>query len=342
MDTENRQIKRISIVGAGTMGQVLGQEFARAGYEVVLQRRSRDKLVRIKESIRSNLAQLVDWGLLAQSAIEPTLDRIQTTTSLREAGSGADLVLEAVFEDLDLKRQIFGELDRICRADTILTSNTSSFLPSLLAAATDRPDRVLVFHFCYPPHLLPLVEVVPSALTSSETVEMVCEVARASGKLPVVLEKEVPGFIINRLQVALLREALHIVQQGVASAQEVDFAVRNSFGRRLSVAGPIEMAEVMDDWRQTRQFNAIILPDLDVSQTPSPLMVEKVEKGELGAEVGKGFYEWPPEYTGVWRERLWSALAALVRSEQDSRRSQVGPGKIESTYSGLGEHENQA
>lgn len=310
------EIKHIAVVGAGTMGQGIGQEFARAGYQVVLHRRSRKKLQLARQGIRRSLGEMVDWGLIGASEIEPTLRRIRTTTSLEETARNADLVVEAVFEDLDLKQRILRDLDGLCPPHTILASNTSSLMPGLLASVTKRPERVLVLHFCYPPHLLPLVEVVRAELTSDETVDVVCDIARAIGKCPVVLQKEAVGFIINRLQVALLREALFIVEQGIATAQDVDIAAKESFGRRLAVAGPIEMAEVMDDWKQTLQFTRYILPDLDTSTEPSSLMQEKVAQGELGAETGRGFYEWTPEHVQAWRNRLWSTLAGSLRSDQ--------------------------
>jgi 3-hydroxybutyryl-CoA dehydrogenase len=160
MEMQAEEIKRVAIIGAGTMGQGIGQEFARAGYEVTLHRRSAVELDQARPRIRRSLQELAGWGLMAADDIEPALKRIHTTTSFEKAAENADLVVEAVFEELDLKRQIFGDLDRLCPQHTILASNTSSLMPSVLGAATERPDRVLVLHFFSPPHLLPLVEIV--------------------------------------------------------------------------------------------------------------------------------------------------------------------------------------
>ncbi|MFC2029346.1 3-hydroxyacyl-CoA dehydrogenase family protein, partial [Chloroflexota bacterium] len=207
------EIKRILVTGAGFMGHGIGQEFALAGHRVVLHDLTDGRLQKAIEQIGRNLRQLADWGLVSTAQIEPALERIQATTSIEDAAQGADFVVEAVFEDLELKQQVFRDLDTLCPEHTILASNTSTFMPSLLASVTARPDRVLVAHYFYPPSLLPVVEVVPSKLTSEETVDAVCGILRAVGKSPIVIQKEAVGFIANRLQFALQREALHIVEQ---------------------------------------------------------------------------------------------------------------------------------
>lgn len=306
----------ITVVGAGTMGHGIGQEFARAGFDVVLYGRSEERLMQSKRLIERNLREMVEWELLPAGEIEPTLERIRLSTDLSDAAGNADLVIEAVPEDLELKQRLFAELDRICPPKTILGSNTSSIMPSMLAKATQRPDRVLVVHFFYPPHLMPLVELVRSPDTSDATLEAAYHAVKAAGKSPVIVQKEALGFIANRIQAAIQREALYIVAQGIASAQDVDTAVKQSFGRRLGVAGPIEMVEVQDGWDITWQIHSFILPDLDASKTPSPLIKKKIEANELGPKTGKGFYEWTPESVEAWRKRLFNALARWMRAEQ--------------------------
>ncbi len=233
-----RDIQHITVVGAGTMGHGIGQDFACAGYDVMLYDLTEDKLGQARKWIERNLAEQVEWGLIAADEVQPALDKIRTSTSLEKAAGDADLVIEAVFEDLDLKRQVFHDLDRLCPQRTILGSNTSSLMPSMLASATKRPDRVLVVHYFFPPPLMPLVEIVRAESTADEVVETVYNVIKGIGKSPVVVQKEAIGFIANRLQAALLREALYIIEQGIASAQDVDVTVKQSFGRRLAVVGP--------------------------------------------------------------------------------------------------------
>lgn len=311
------EIKRIAVVGAGLMGHGIGQEFAQAGYAVVLCDLTADKLQRARQAIRRNLEELSDWGLVPAAEIQAAMDRIQTTTAFEEAASDADLVIEAVFEDLALKQQIFRELDGLCPERTILTSNTSTLMPSTLASATRRPDRVLVTHYFYPPHLLPLVEIVRGESTSDETVQVIYRLLKAVGKRPIVVQKEALGFIANRLQVALLREALHIVERGIATPQDVDVAVKNSFGRRLAVAGPFETLEVQDGWDVALQIEKYMLSDLDASKEPSPLILKKIERGELGTKTGRGFYEWTAESAEAWRKKLAGTLAGFVRSDSE-------------------------
>jgi 3-hydroxybutyryl-CoA dehydrogenase len=307
------EIRQITIIGAGTMGHGIGQEFAGAGFPVVLHDLDSARLREAREQIRRNLLDQVGWGLISADAVQAVLDRIQETTCLAEAAQDVDLVIEAVPEDLGLKRQVLRELDRLCPEHTILGSNTSSFMPSMLASATERPDRVLGVHFFYPPPLMPLVELVQGPYTSDATVGAVLAAVESAGKCPIVIRKEAMGFLVNRLQSALLREALYVVEQGIASAQDVDTAVKESFGRRLAVAGPLEMAEVQDGWDVIAEIQRHILPDLNASAEPSPLIREMVDRGELGPKTGKGFYAWAPESLEEWRRRLAGALACFLR-----------------------------
>jgi 3-hydroxybutyryl-CoA dehydrogenase len=305
-------ITRIAIIGAGVMGHGIGQEFARAGYQVTLHRQSEQGLRQSLAWVERNLDEFVEWGLLAAGDVPSILARIHTATSIAEAVAGADLVIEAVVENLELKRQIFAEMDRLAPPHTILASNTSSIMPSDLASATQRPDRVLVAHFSYPPHLIPLVEIVRGAATSDETVERVRTAVERAGKQPIVLQKEATGFIINRMQAALQREALRIVADGIATAQDVDTAVTASFGRRLGVVGPLEMVEVQDGWDITRQIHEYILPYLDASAEPSPLILERMERGEIGPKSGRGFYSWTPASVDAWNRQLNEALIRFL------------------------------
>lgn len=306
------EIRDVAIIGAGVMGHGIGLELARAGYRVTLYRRTKQGIEEALASVHRSLAELVDWGPVTEGEKDEILGRIRGTTSLEDAAAGADLAIEAVPENLELKQQIFRQLDRLCPKHAILASNTSSLMPTTLAAVTHRPERVLVAHFSYPPHLIPLVEIVRGEGTSDATVTAVYDAVKRAGKSPIIIQKEVMGFIINRLQVALQREALHLVARGVATAQDVDIAVKQSFGRRLGVVGPIEMVEVQDGWDITRQIHEYILPDLDDSKSPSPAILERVQQKELGPKTGRGFYNWTPETVQAWTRRLNAALARFL------------------------------
>ncbi len=311
------EINKITVVGPGMMGHAIAQEFASAGYNVILCGRSEERLQQALQKIARNLEELVEWDIISIDALKSALDRIKTTTSLEAAGSDADLVVESIVEDLEVKKQLFKDLDRICPPHTILASNTSSLLPTDLGAATRRPDRVLIAHYFNPPYLMPLVEIVRGKSTSDDSINTVYKLMQDMGKSPIICQKEALGFIANRLQLVLWREAFNIVQRGIASPQDVDLAVKNSFGRRLGTVGPFELYEYIDGYDLTLQCEKYILPDMDTSNEPYPLLLDKIKKGELGAKTGKGFYDWTPEFTEAWRKKIIKALVHYRKSQNE-------------------------
>jgi 3-hydroxybutyryl-CoA dehydrogenase len=306
-------LRRIAVIGAGTMGHGIAQGFARAGFPVTLHDIAEDRLRQARANIAQNLQDEIAWGLTSAAEREAALGNLATTTSLAVAGGDADLVIEAVFEDLDLKLGVFRDLDAVCPPHTILASNTSSYPPSRLAAVTNRPERVLVAHYFYPPPLMPLVEIVAGPATAPEVVRAVWDVMQAAGKQPIVARQETVGFIVNRLQMALLREAYHLIEAGVATAEDIDRATKYSFGRRLAVVGPLELAEVQDGWDVQQEINRQIFPDLSTASEAGPVVQAKIAEGNLGAKSGQGFYVWTPEMLAAWRQNLFSALAGFLK-----------------------------
>jgi 3-hydroxybutyryl-CoA dehydrogenase len=305
----------IAVIGAGLMGHAIAQELATAGHPVQLVDVSVEALSRAMERIRQNLAMLTRFQLISEEAASQALARLQTTTDLERAAARCEVVIEAVSEDLAIKRRVFRDLDRAAPADAILASNTSSLLPDAIASATRRADRVLVAHFFNPPYLIPLVEVVRGSATSDRTVSSVLTLLREAGKAPVVVAKAVPGFLINRLQIALLREALSLVEKGVVSIEDVDIAVRNSIGRRLSVAGVFEVCDVTGlDVVEAAAAN--VIDQLDGSTKVSPLISGKVQRGQLGIKSGQGLYSWTPESAAQVQARIARALAEIRRWDQ--------------------------
>jgi 3-hydroxybutyryl-CoA dehydrogenase len=309
-------IRHIGVVGAGLMGHGIALEFALAGYEVVLVDQSEEKLQQAMGQARANLQMLAATGM-ANASKEPAqqeavLARIHPSTRLVDAAAQADVVIEAVFENLELKQAIFAQLDQAAPPHTILASNTSTLLPSKLAAATQRPDKVLIAHYFNPPFLLPLVELVRHAATSDETVMTMHALVSKIGKKPAIVQKEVPGFIGNRLQFAMLREALSIVEQGIARPEDVDIVVKNGFGRRLAAAGPFELGE-LGGWDVYLAVLQYIQPRIDASAEVSAMLREKVEAGELGVKTLQGFYEWTPETAQALREHVAKVLATVAR-----------------------------
>lgn len=307
---EAGSIRRVVVVGAGLMGHGIALEFAVAGFEVGLCDLSEEKLTEAVEQIRGNLELLSSMGQLKEEEILPAVERISVSAKLSMLVSDADLAIESVVEDLGVKGRVFEELDQLCPEKTILASNTSSFMPSRLAAFTRRPARVLVSHYFNPPYLLPVVEVVPSSETDSDVVATMFELLRSMGKHPVLVRKEAPGFIGNRLQAALVREALSLVQQGIASPKDIDLVIKSGFGRRYAAAGAFEIFDVAG-WDLVLAVAVELMPVIESSAGIPPVLEEKVKSGELGVKSGRGFYEWTPESAAALQRRMAGVLLSL-------------------------------
>jgi 3-hydroxybutyryl-CoA dehydrogenase len=312
------RIERIAVIGAGLMGHGIAQEFAHAGYQVRLHDKSDKSLRSAMENIRANLLLLSSLGRLDGGGIEEVLARITASSDLGEAVFGAELVIEVIFEKLAAKHALLRSLSSRCGRETIIASNTSSFMPSLLAEAVTHPSRLLVAHYFNPPYLIPLVEIVPGPETSAETITTVAKVLERIGKRPVVLAKEATGFVGNRLQFALFREALAIVEQGIADAEAVDQVVKFGFGRRLAAAGPFEIFDLAG-LDTIMAVATQIFPELAVAgpgATAVPdLLGRKVKQGKLGVKSGSGFHRWTPPAAEELRRRL---TRALLQAEQFS------------------------
>lgn len=308
MNVDN--IRRIAVIGAGVMGHSMAQDFAPAGYDVALNARSAESLARACGAIEGDLQRLVGLGVVTAERAATVLPRIRTTPVLEEAVRDADAVLESVFEDAALKTEIFRQLDALSPSHAILASNTSSLRMSQFAGGIGRRDKALMAHYFNPPHLVPLVEVTGTEHTSAETIETTCALLFRVGKRPVHLQQEIPGFVANRLQAALFREALSLVDKGVISAEGLDEVIKTSFGRRLAVAGVFEVWELVG-WDFILAGAGALLPSLDSGTEPAPLLKKMVERGELGVKSGKGFYQWSPEEAEAVRHRIAAALVKI-------------------------------
>ncbi len=312
-------VKQIAVIGAGSIGHGIALGMGMAGYDVNLNSRTEESLQKGLNDIKADLQRLVDFGMATREQTESALTKIRTNVALEESVEDADVVIEAVYEDLALKQRIFGQLDKLCPDRTILASSTSTIMPSSLAPATNRPDRVVVAHYTGPAYLSPLVEVVRAEATSNETVEIICAVLTKAGKQPVVVQKEVPGFIANRLQIALAREALSLVQKGVASPQDIDTVIKTGHSRRWVVSGFFEMAEIVAGWDLVLAAMPDVLADMDSSNDVMELVREKVERGELGAKTGKGFYDWTPESAEAARQKIAQAFIEIEKWSRPGR-----------------------
>ncbi len=296
------------------MGHGIAQEFACAGYSVHLHDITEELLNSAYVQIGKNLSMLAEKSVIEETSIPETMHRVHTTTELSAAAETADFVIEAVTENLTLKQKIFKELDSLCQPHTILASNTTALMPSQIGAKTKRADKILNTHYFNPPYLIPLVELIRSPETSDNTVSVTFDLLTAIGKTPAIIEKEALGFVGPRLQAALIREAFAIVEQGIASAETVDLVVRNSFGRRLSVAGPFEVFELAG-WDLVLAAFEELYKDLNSSPNINPLLREMVDTDKLGVKSGKGFYEWTDERQQKLRERMSQALIHAMQQD---------------------------
>ena len=299
--------ERVAVIGAGMMGHGLAQVFATGGHQVRLADTSVEILARAVENVRENMLFLSDHGVGRKEEINSITARIHTTTSLKEAASDAVFIIEAVSENLELKQKIFHEIETYCPRETILASNTSVISITEIAEKTKWKDRVVGTHFWFPPYLIPLVEVVKGRETSDETMNITYAFMKRAGKHPIKCLKDVPGFVANRLQHALWREAISIVDNGIADPATVDEAIKQSFGIRLSVLGPLENAD-MAGLDLTLQIHNYILKHIENSPEPSSLLREKVQAGDLGMKNNKGFYDWDSEKEGQCRRQLMNHL----------------------------------
>ncbi len=303
-------IKNILICGAGMMGKNIAFVFSsNPEYNIALYDIYETD---VHAGIRTSTKQLVDKGIMSEAELDERLGRISFTTDMdSELVSGADFVIEAVFEDMGIKQETFAKLEARCRPDAIFCTNSSVMSPSQISAKMTYRDRFVGTHFWNPAHLIPLVEVVKSDASSDETANTVMEVLASVGKHPVLCKKDVPGFIANRMQHALWREAISIVENGIADAKTVDEAVRYSFGLRLPQLGPMENADMVGT-DLTYNIHDYILQDLEDSHAPSPLLKELRDSGKIGFKTGEGFQSWTPEETAKSAADLNEYLIKMI------------------------------
>lgn len=287
------EIRTVTIIGAGVMGSGIAQTFAHAGYVVRLHARREETLRAARERIAMNQAAMVRAGLLPEGVVRDALARIDTTTNLEEAVQGCHFVSESVPEDLRLKQEVFASLDRHAPREAVLSTDTSGLSIGAIASATTRPEMVVGFHWMNPPHLMPTVEVIRGIRTADAVMDLVCDLARRIDRVPIRVEKDVPGFLWNRLQLALVREVLHVVEQGIASPEAVDLAITAGLGLRWTAVGPLRLMD-LGGLATFHSVAAYLYPALSTVEEPQQALATKVAAGETGVRAGRGFYEYPP------------------------------------------------
>ena len=290
---------RIAIVGAGLMGHGIAQVFALAGHDVAITDSFAESLSTATARIAANLRELGD----DTRAVE----HVRPVSDLKEAMHDADFVVEAVSEDLALKQKLFSEIEKLVRPDTVLASNTSVIpITKIMEGLRDR-SRALGTHWWNPPFLVPLVEVIGTQWTSKRAIDWTMQLHAEAGKKPAHVKKDVPGFIGNRLQHALWREAIALVEHGICDAETVDNVIKSAFGRRLAVLGPLENADLVGT-DLTLAIHKTVLPAIDSRPGPSPYLENLVAKGKLGFKSGEGFRKWSPEQQSALRAKVLQHL----------------------------------
>ena len=297
---------RIAVIGAGLMGHGIAFIFASAGYRVSLH----DAHAPTLESAPKRIAALFE--LLGRDPA--SLSNIEYHPDFAKAVANADFVFEAVAEKPEVKQAVFAQLDELAPAGAILATNTSAIPIREVGKVVKNQQRVIGTHYWNPPHLIPLVEVVQAEFTSQDTVDRTMALLTAVGMSPVHVKKDIPGFIGNRLQHALKRECIALVAHGVCDAETVDKVVKEGFGARLAVIGPLEQSDMVG-LGLTLDIHKVLIADLDRTPGPDPYLVEKVVKGETGMAVEQGFRKWTPEQAAEVRARLNRFLVDAARNK---------------------------
>jgi 3-hydroxybutyryl-CoA dehydrogenase len=314
------RIERVAVVGAGLMGHGIVQVFAEAGAPVAVWDPNPEVRDSVPDRVRANLRSLGR----AREAADRVIEQVAVHDTLERAVAGADVVIEAAPEDLATKQRLFERLGALTGAGTMLATNTSVMSVGRIIERTRHRGRALGTHWWNPPYLIPLVEVVQAEATDAEVVERMLGLLAWAGKTPVHVRRDVPGFVGNRLQHALWREAFRLVEEGICDPETVDVVVKSSFGRRLGVLGPIENADLVG-LDLTLAIHDYLLPYLDRSPGPAATLRDKVARGELGMKTGKGFRSWSEGEPAAVRERLLRYLASRADADSDEPAA-PGPG----------------
>lgn len=279
-------IQIIAVIGAGTMGNGIAQVAAQSGYEVVLEDMKEEYVKARFSKIKERLGKRVSEGKLESQEKDRILSKIKTTTSLKDC-KDADLIIEAVIENEELKKQIFKELDALCDEETVFTSNTSSISITRLALVTERPERFAGMHFMNPAYIMRLVEVVQGPRTSRETIGIITAVAEKMGKIPVVVN-DFPGFVSNRVLMPMINDAIYCLQEGVASKEGIDTIMKLGANHPM---GPLELADFIG-LDVCLAILEVLHEELGEKYRPCPLLERMVADGKFGRKSGEGFYEY--------------------------------------------------
>lgn len=283
-------IKKIGIAGAGTMGSGIAQIFGRKGYKVVITDISEEVLNKSKRLVEIFNSTLIEEKIITEEEAQRAVDNISFSTD-KSVFADADLIIEAIIEKMDIKQDFWKEVEEIAKDDAILATNTSGLSIVEISKKVEKRERFVGMHFWNPPHIIPLVEVIKGDSTSDETVDVLVELIKIIDKEPVVVQKDAPGFIGNRLQFAVFREALNIVEEGIATPEDVDRAMKYGPGFRYPIIGPLQTADLggLDTFYYISSYLFNALSDV---KEPQDILKRLMDSGELGVKSKKGFYDY--------------------------------------------------
>lgn len=306
------EIKNIGIVGAGLMGHGIAQVFGINGYRINLYDKDHKILENAPSRIRKNLQGFLKLRLSEETDMERCLRNIHLCRDISDLCSGVDVVIEAVSENLKVKQFVFAELERFASQEAILCTNTSGIRIGKISENLRFKDRVVGTHFWNPSHIVPCVEVIKSEFTSEEAFQTIADLMKKAGKEPVRVLKDIPGFLGNRLQLALFREALSLYEKGFADPENIDRVVKYSFGSRLPFIGPFETMDLAghDLGYEVQKY---LFPELCSDSKPMNVLKRMVHDGTLGVKTGKGFYEWSDEKIKKVMNQRDAGLLELIK-----------------------------
>lgn len=322
-------IDTVAVVGAGRMGHGIALVYALAGKEVRLYDIDMDVLKRSTDRIKDALEVLIDGEQITPDRAETAQARIETVPDLSDCVRDADFVTEAVAEDIEIKQTVFADLDTHT-SDAILATNTSGLSIDEIAEPVTDASRVLGTHWFNPPYIVPLVEIVKGSATSDDAVDVVYSLLESADKTPVVVQKDIPGFIGNRIQAAMSYEAFSLLERGVATPSAIDRAVKAGFGFRLPIMGIFEKMD-QSGLHIHHEVEKQLLPDLDRGTDPNAVIAELVERGETGTDAGKGIYDWTDVDIDAAIQERDRELISLYEPYREALTSETPPANYDRT-----------
>ncbi|MGH2617841.1 MAG: 3-hydroxyacyl-CoA dehydrogenase NAD-binding domain-containing protein [Thermomicrobiales bacterium] len=308
-----KNVKKVAVIGAGTMGPGMAATFARNGFETALYDVKPEQLDKAKGAVDFVYTILIGGGFMTSDDADAGRERITYTTDLDEALRGADFVLETVPEQKELKQNVFKDLETRVGDDVILATNTSGIPISDIAAVTRVPKRVVGMHWSNPPHLIPVIEVIRGEQTSDETARATVGIVEKIGMVPAMVDRDVAGFVENRILYAIMREALHLLDEGVASAEAIDTITKWGIGYKLAVIGPLELLDMagLDIYTSVASY---LNKDLNASPGVSQTVTDKVAEGKLGIKTQGGLFDYTPERIQQLQQQRGRKLVATRKA----------------------------